>query len=208
MNAIINSPITNDIITNAYSYSSFNELTEELWEKGEVTNQANSESNLNYTKLNLQRTHRWDKRGQVLPEVEMIVNAIKHPQTWLVITEGWCGDSAQILPFINKMAELNPNITLKVILRDEHPHIIDQFLTDGRSRSIPKVVILDTESLEVLGSWGPRPSEVQKNYLLEKEDPEVGSKEASKNLHTFYAKDKGTTSQKEFATVLSELRPT
>ncbi len=208
MNTIITSPITNDIISNAYSYSRFNKLTEELWEQGEVTNHDNSESNLNYTKLNLQRTHRWDKRGQILPEVKTIVDAIERPQTWLTITEGWCGDSAQILPFINKMAELNPNVTLKVILRDEHPEIIDQFLTDGKSRSIPKVVILDTETLEVLGNWGPRPVEMQKTFLSEKADPEVGPKEASKNLHTFYAKDKGTASQKEFAIELSKIGPT
>lgn len=202
MNTTIISPITQDIIDQAYSYAAFNSIVEKLFERDEVTDQNNTESNLNYTKLNIQRTSRWDKRGVILPEVEAIVKKIEKPQTWLVITEGWCGDSAQILPFIHKMAELNPLITLKIIFRKEHPEIMDEFLTDGKSRSIPKIIILDSETLEVLGDWGPRPSETQKRYLEERANPEIGGAEASKNLHTWYARDKGVTAQKEFAQIL------
>ncbi len=202
MSTTIISPITQNVIDEAYSYSTFNSIVEKLFEREEVTDQNNTESNLNYTKLNLQRTSRWDKRGKILPEVEAIVQGIERPQNWLVITEGWCGDSAQILPFINKMAELNPLVELKVILRNEYPEIMDAFLTDGISRSIPKVIVLDTETLEVLGDWGPRPEETQKTYLAEKVNPEIGGKEAAKNLHIWYAKDKGITSQLEFAEIL------
>lgn len=67
-----------------------------------------------------------------------------------MITEGWCGDAAQILPFINKISELNEKIELKLVLRDQHPEVMDEFLTDG-SRSIPKVVVLNKENLDVLG---------------------------------------------------------
>ena len=202
MSTTIISPITQEVIDQAYSYVTFNSIVEKLLERDEVTDENNTESNLNYTRLNLQRTSRWDKRGVILPEVEAVVKEISRPQTWLVITEGWCGDSAQILPFINKMAELNPLISLKVILRKEHPEIMDQFLTDGKSRSIPKIIVLDSETLEVSGDWGPRPSESQKRYLEERANPEIGGKEASKNLHTWYAKDKGVTAQLEFAQIL------
>lgn len=202
MSTTIISPITQDVIDQAYSYSTFNSIVEKLFERDEVTDQNNTESNLNYTKLNIQRSSRWDKRGIILPEVEKVIKDINRPQTWLVITEGWCGDSAQILPFVNKMAELNSLITLKVILRNEYPEVMDAFLTDGKSRSIPKVIVLDTETLEVLGDWGPRPLETHRRYLEEKINPEIGGKEAAKNLHIWYARDKGITSQKEFAAVL------
>lgn len=202
MSTTIISPITQDVIDQAYSYSTFNSIVEKLFERDEVTDQNNTESNLNYTKLNIQRSSRWDKRGIILPEVEEVIRDINRSQTWLVITEGWCGDSAQILPFVNKMAELNPLITLKVILRNEYPEVMDVFLTDGKSRSIPKVIILDTETLEVLGDWGPRPHETHRRYLEERMNPEIGGKEAAKNLHVWYARDKGITSQKEFAAVL------
>ena len=59
---------------------------------------------------------------------------------WLVLTEAWCGDAAQSLPIINKMAEVSDNITLRLILRDENLDVMDQFLQNGRSRSIPKLI--------------------------------------------------------------------
>ncbi len=205
MSTTIISPITQDVIDQAYSYSTFNSIVEKLFERDEVTDQNNTESNLDYTKLNLQRTSRWDKRGKLLPEVEEVVKNISRPQTWLVITEGWCGDSAQILPFINIMAESNPLVDLKIILRNEYPEVMDAFLTDGKSRSIPKVIVLDTETLEVLGDWGPRPLETHRRYLGERANPEIGGKEAAKNLHIWYARDKGITSQKEFTSVLKQI---
>lgn len=200
------SVITPEIIKEAYSYSAFNELTESLVEEGRTTNNDNTEGMLNYTRLNISRTHRWDKRGKISEEIEAVVNSISTRQIWLIITEGWCGDSAQILPFINKMTELNSNIELKVILRDQHPEIMDEFLTDGKSRSIPKVVILDSDSLEVLGSWGPRPIETHRTYLSERVDPEVGGKKAAEHLHIWYARDKGETLQKEFSEVLTSIK--
>jgi len=87
------------------------------------------------------------------------------PLTWLTVTEAWCIDSANSLPVIYKMSEANPNITMKVVLRDEPPEIIDNFLTRG-SRSIPKIICLDTESLVVLGTWGPRPIDLQVKMML------------------------------------------
>lgn len=204
MTTVISS-IDQHIINKAFSYSEFNTHVETLLEKGESTDQKNTESNLGYTRLNVQRTSRWDKRGVLDQEIIDLVKGINFPQTWLVITEGWCGDSAQILPFINKMAELNSKISLKVIIREEHPEIMDEFLTDGKSRSIPKVIILDSDSLGVLSDWGPRPSEIHKTYLEERVDPKIGGKEASKNLHIWYARDKGKTSVKEFASVLKSL---
>ncbi|GAB5409370.1 MAG: thioredoxin family protein [Balneolaceae bacterium] len=199
------SVITPEIIKEAYSYSAFNELTESLVEEGRTTNNDNSEGMLNYTRLNISRTHRWDKRAKISEETNEIIHSVSIKQVWLVITEGWCGDSAQILPFINKMAELNSNIELKIILRDQYPEIMDEFLTDGKSRSIPKVVVLEADSLEVLGSWGPRPVETHKMYLSERVDPEVGGKKAAENLHIWYARDKGVTTQLEFTSFIKEL---
>jgi len=143
--------ITDLVLDKAHTYESYNELIESLFIDQRTTNEDNSESNLNYTKLNIQRTSRWDKRGKLDEELISLVKNISSDQIWLVITEGWCGDSGQVLPFINKIAELNDHIDLKFLLRDENPEVMDEFLTDG-SRSIPKLIILDKESLNVLGS--------------------------------------------------------
>ncbi|MBO6795127.1 MAG: thioredoxin family protein [Balneolaceae bacterium] len=205
MDTIKQSSITSEIIDQAMDYEAFNKLTTELFDEGRTTNDDNSESMLNYTKLNIQRTHRIDKRGVISDETKAIIEEINTDQVWLVITEGWCGDSAQLLPYVKKMADLNDHIELKIIIRDKYPQVMDEFLTDGKSRSIPKVIILDKHTLEVLGSWGPRPAEVHQKYLAEKLDPEVGGTLASQNLHTFYARDKGAILQVEFRALLKSI---
>lgn len=203
MTSDINSPITSELIKDSYTYAEYNRHIEELFAKGCTTNNDNCESMLGYTKLNIQRVDRWDAKAVLSDETIQFIDAIDRPLTWLVLSEGWCGDSAQILPFINKMAELNDKIELNVILRDENPEVIDQFLTNGTSRSIPIVAILDSVNLEILGKWGPRPLDIHEKYLAERNDPEIGGAEASKNLHVWYARDKGKVIQKEFLKVLN-----
>lgn len=195
-------PISQDTINHGFTYSEFSLKVEQLLAEGKATDGDTSESMLNYTKLNIQRTNRWDKRAVLGDELVHTIQSLERKLSWVVLTEGWCGDSAQILPFINKMAELSDNIELRIILREEHPEVMDQFLTDGKSRSIPKLIILDTETLEVLGDWGPRPLEIHASYLAERVDANVGGKIATQNLHLWYARDKGKVVQEELNTLL------
>ncbi len=195
--------ITRELLEKAFTYKTYNELIQDLYAEGRTTNDDNSESQLNYTKLNLQRISRWDKRAKLDPELQKAAENISQKSTWLVITEGWCGDAAQILPFINKVAELNDHIELKLILRDQYPEIMDEFLTNG-SRAIPIIVMMDSDSLEILGVWGPRPEVIQKEYLAKKRDPGYENEKASEDLHLWYAKDKGRTTQQELKTLLEE----
>lgn len=189
--------ITKEILDKAYNYEAYKELIEDLFSENRTTNEDNSESQLNYTKLNIQRIARWDKRAKLSEELNSEIEKINKDQIWLVITEGWCGDAAQILPFINKMTELSNHIELKLILRDQNPEVMDEFLTDG-TRSIPKVVVLDKKSLDVLGSWGPRPAVVHSDYVQKRRDEDYDNKKAAEELHLWYAKDRGKQLQKEF----------
>src|SRR6185369_12151182 len=61
----------------------------------------------------------------------------------LVITEDWCGAAIASLPFVIKLAETVPTIETRIFLRDENADLMDQFLKDGRYRSIPVFVFLD-----------------------------------------------------------------
>lgn len=153
MSTIKESVITHKIIEEALEYEAFNLLTNTLFDESRTTNDDNSEGMLEYTKLNIQRTNRIDKRGVIREDIQSLIRQISGNQIWLVITEGWCGDSAQILPYIKKMTEFAENIELRIILRDKYPEVMDAFLTDGKSRSIPKVIVLDAQTLEVLGEW-------------------------------------------------------
>src|SRR5690606_10978713 len=128
-------------------------VNELVAEKG-TTGSEQSEERISYTKLNASRMRRLDKTT-VIPRTDIeAFRGCAEKQTWLVLLESWCGDAAQAIPVLNKIAQEVPAIDLKILLRDENPELMNLFLTDG-SRSIPKLIVLD-EAYGVVGSWGPR----------------------------------------------------
>lgn len=193
--------ITQELVNKAMTYEQYRSLIDELLEDGLTTGPKQNEAMLNYGKLNQKRMKKWEKIARITPELQERLLDIKRPVTWLVLTEGWCGDAAQNLPLINKMAELNPMINLRLILRDENLEVMDEFLTDG-GRSIPKLIVLDPESLAVLGSWGPRPAPMQKLVMDNKVSKEKNYGELNEVMHLWYAKDRGITVQNEFLAIL------
>lgn len=190
-------------IDSAMDYPAYRKLIDHLLQEGKVTGPQQSESLAAYTRLNVQRMQRIDKTIQLLPELSTALQNITTPQTWLVITEGWCGDASQIVPVLHAMAEQNPAIQLKLVLRDENLPLMDQYLTDGTSRSIPKLIVLDTETLEEKFNWGPRPTVLQELYKkMRAEGMDYGA--ISQELHGWYAKDKTQSTQRELLKLLIE----
>ena len=202
--------IEKSILENAFTYKAYRQLITDLFDQQKSTVEDHSEAMLHYTKLNISRMNRLDKRSRLTEITTQQLANINRPTTWLVITEGWCGDAAQIVPVLNHMALVNEKITLRFILRDKNVAVIDAYLTNG-ARAIPKILVLDTETSEVLTTWGPRPAEVQQLVLAAKakslatEDlvlREQISSKAAEQLHLWYAKDKTKTIQQEFLEVL------
>ncbi len=153
----------------------------------------------NFTKLNQRRTIRILKTYKPSDEIKNAVSRIKDKQTWLIITEDWCGDSAQNIPYLFKMVEENENIEFKIIYRDENLDIIDKYLTNG-GRAIPKIVGFDNAGNELF-QWGPRP-EVAKQLVKNWKKEGFAPPEFNEKLHFWYAKDKGKTLEKEFVELL------
>ena len=159
------------------------------------TSGAQKEDLIHYTKLNAHRSKRITKTATILPDLAEKVKALPK-QTWLLITETWCGDAANSVPLIAKLAELNQNIDLKVVLRDENTDLMDQFLTKG-GRSIPKLIGLD-EELNVLFDWGPRPQEAQDLYWNWRESEDrIPYSEFHVVMQKWYNDNKGEAIQHE-----------
>lgn len=154
----------------------------------------------NYTKLNWSRNNRWMKRFEVSAELKEKINAIAQPQTWILITEPWCGDAAHSVPQIAKIAELNPQITLDIQLRDTEPFLIDQYLTNG-GKSIPKLIVRDAAGKDIF-VWGPRPDALQDLFFKLKEEGKE-FEEIKEFIQKWYNDDKGDELQKEFLKGLS-----
>ncbi|HEV3326374.1 MAG TPA: thioredoxin family protein [Puia sp.] len=182
----------------AISYEAYKQLVDELLAAGKSTGPDQSEAMLHYSQLNQQRMHRVEKTIQLLPEVREMMSGVSKRQVWLVLTEGWCGDASQSLPVMQALAGLNPMISIRVLLRDENLSLMDRYLTNGVSRSIPKLIALDPDTGEELFTWGPRPSAFQESFYGMREEG-LPHEVIVEELQRWYNKDKTVTIQRELA---------
>jgi hypothetical protein len=156
-----------------------------------------------YTKLNAQRMRRLRKTTRLTPALTEALAQVKRPQLWLGLTEAWCGDAAQNLPVLFAMSEATPQVELRLLYRDEHPELMDQFLTEG-ARSIPKLIALDRESGELLGTWGPRPAPVQDQVIAYKAAPHAPYEVFVQEVQHWYNQDKTQALQSEMVALLAQ----
>lgn len=187
--------ITQKDLDKSMSFNEYYQLVEELAKNGRTTGYEQSESLINYTKLNFSRMKRILKTTTIANEVSDTVDCLSDKLTWVILTESWCGDAAQNMPVFAKISEANPNITLKVLLRDDNESIMNQYLTNG-GKSIPKLICID-ENYNELGTWGPRPKYLQDWLYKEKANPTMEMSELKEQFQVWYTKDKGQTLQRE-----------
>lgn len=190
-------------LNNSFTYAAFRAYVTEALQNNPEKLQLSADY-LPYAELNEARLHRLDKTLQVEPEVALVMENLSKDYLWLVISESWCGDAAQSVPMLNKMATITDKVELKIIFRDQNLDLMDQYLTNG-GRAIPKLLIVDKETLEVLGDWGPRPAdavELVNNYKAEHgkfdEDGIIA-------LNKWYTKNKGQQVQQEVAALMTSI---
>ena len=155
-----------------------------------------------FTRLNLHRAQRIARTYKMDPELARLIDGIARPQLWMVLTEPWCGDSAQCLPYIALLADRNPRIDLRLLLRDDNLDIMDLYLTNG-TRSIPLLVAFADDGSELF-RWGPRPVAAQEAFAAAKaaglEKPQILEK-----LHLWYGRNRGQALEAEFIALLGEV---
>lgn len=187
-------------LENTYSYSNYKALIKELLAEEKSTGPNQSKDLTNYSLLNDKRMKRLDKTLKISEKTQVEISKIVAPETWLVLTEGWCGDAAQNLPVIDKMASLNKNIELKLVLRDENVALMDLFLTNG-GKAIPKLIRLDKD-LNVLNIWGPRPKVAAKMVADYKAKHGILDAAFKQDLQIWYNKNKGQSTQNDFVEMI------
>lgn len=190
----------------ALSYGEYRNLIDSLVATDKTTGENQSEKLLEFTKLNVHRMKRLDKTIQLTVEDANRISNNNRTYKWLLIGDAWCGDCAQIIPVINKIAEhSNGKIQLRIISRDTLPQLIESFLTNG-AKAIPKLLLFNNESKEVIGSWGPRPKPAQEIMLNWKVNSDkISWEDFEKNLHLWYTKDKGLTIIDELMELINKL---
>ncbi|MBC5775482.1 thioredoxin family protein [Pontibacter sp. KCTC 32443] len=194
--------ITPAHLEQAMDYTQYVTFTEQLLSENKTTGTNHSADLVEYTRMNLHRMRRGEKSCVLTSELLDTLQSIDREMVWVVITEAWCGDAAQNLPGIVKIAEASPLIDVKFLMRDEHLDVMDAYLTNG-GRSIPKLIALDAETLEELGTWGPRPEPAQQ-LVLDAKAQKMDFKEMAEKLHGWYGKDRSRTLQQEFVPLIRE----
>ncbi len=188
-----------DSIQNTISYTAYRDLVAGLAKEGKSTGENQTEALTNYTMLNDRRMKRLDKTLKF--DVDTLPKVVNET-TWIVLTESWCGDAAQTMPVMHKIAEADPKLNFKVLLRDENLELMNQFLTNG-GMSIPKLIAVDNASGKVIGNWGPRPSVATKMAADYKQEHGKLTPEFKQDLQLWYTKDKGQNTVEDLKALLT-----
>lgn len=188
-----------------YTYTEYRKLVADLLKEGKSTGVEQSEDLTHYSYLNNTRMNRLDKTINISEENIIQLKSLQNKFIWLVISEGWCGDAAQLLPIFNKMSQLSEGkIELKIVLRDENLDLMDCFLTQN-ARAIPKLIVVDKETSAVLMHWGPRPKAATDLIVDYKKEHGIIDEAIKTELQLWYLHDKGITAQNEIMAMMLEI---
>jgi hypothetical protein len=181
----------------SHSYAEYRKLVSDLLRDEKSTGKEQSPELTNYSGLNETRMNRLEKTMKISEETIQKLKSFKNEYIWLVLSEGWCGDAAQLLPIFNRMAnESDGNVELKIVLRDENEELMDLFLTN-KNRAIPKLIIINRNTGGVLSHWGPRPKGASDLIVNYKKEHGTIDETAKTDLQMWYLHDKGESTQNE-----------
>lgn len=194
------------LIDRLFTWQEYLDYSSQLFKKDHRTTSEsetyNSEEILDYTRLNFARIKRVGKKLQLSEEIKETITKLPVKLRWIMLVESWCGDVAQVGPVIAEIAASSDLIEFSLVLRDKNIDLMDQFLTNG-GRSIPKLICLNPDTYQVIGSWGPRPQilqELMNGWASE----EITLMQKAERLHKWYANDHTINTQAELNTTLNE----
>ena len=189
-------------LASSMSYEEFMNVMKKMVALKTNTGAIQNEALTNFTLLNDVRMKRVEKTLQIPKEIQALFSSYPGNQTWLVITESWCGDAAQSLPIMHQLVSLSKGIDLRIVLRDDHLELMDAFLIN-EARSIPVLIVVDNKTKEIVSTWGPRPSMATTMVNTFKQTYGKLTSEFKKELQVWYNKDKGQNIMEDLAKLIN-----
>ncbi|PKH66529.1 thioredoxin family protein [Flavobacterium sp. ALD4] len=189
----------------SHSYSEYRKLVVDLLKEEKSTGSEQSSALTNYSLLNETRMDRLEKTLKIPQEYAQSLKSLKNEYIWMVISEGWSTDAAELLPVFDKMvSEADGKIDIKIVLRDENKELMNLFLTN-KAKSIPKLIVINKETGGALAHWGPRPkgaADLIDNY---KKEHGTLDETAKTDLQLWFFHDKGLSTQSEVIDMMLDL---
>ena len=198
----MNNTITQKLLNEkSLSYEDYIKLTEEIVAGKNEDEIYKNEKMLNYTKDNLARMNNITSMLNIDKRLYNELQQMQEKQIWVCITEPWCGDASQIVPALYLIASCSANIEFRILLRDANEEVMNNYLTNG-GKSIPKLIILNSDTLEEIDRWGPRPAVVQKIVQEQKDDTIISFGDKVRMIHSWYNENQSKDLQEEFITIV------
>jgi thiol-disulfide isomerase/thioredoxin len=189
----------------SYSYAEYRKLISDLLRIEKSTGREQSAELTLYSGLNETKMYRWDKIMKVPKEIIQHLKSLKNEYIWLVISESWCDDCAELLPILNSMSShAKGKVDLKIVLRDENEDLMGLFLTN-KKRAIPKLIIINRETGGVLAHWGPRPKAATNLIANYKKEYSSFDEAGERELQIWYLHDKGESALNEIIELMLDL---
>jgi hypothetical protein len=190
---------------NSHSYTEYRKMVSDLLRDERSTGNEQSAKLTNCSGLNQTRMSFLEKTIKIPEGIIQSLRSLKNEYIWLVITEGWSRDAAQVLPVLNEMArESKGKVDVKIVLRNENEELMGLFLTN-KKRSIPKLIVINRETGGMLARWGPRPkgaSDLINDYIKEHGSIDEA---VEMQLQIWYLHDKGQSIQNEIIGMMLDL---
>ena len=194
---IMPSVISSSVLHQTISWPEYYAIAKGYIESDEKPELYRNEKMLRYTADNIRRMDHVLQAINIESKLYNLLTSMQTDLTWVVLTSPWCGDASQVVPVLYTIASCSERIAYRILMSDEHPEIMNAYLTDG-SQSIPKLICLKTETLEELGTWGPRPAALQQIVLENKDRSDISFGAKVRMVHDWYANDKTQSIQEEF----------
>lgn len=191
-------------IQKGIDYTTYRQLIVDLLKEGKSTGTTENPDYFGFSELNNSRMNRLDKTIKILENHQNQLIKLSKKITFLVISEGWCGDAAQIVPVINKLTNCSENINLKMVIRDDNSELMDLFLTNG-NKAIPMLLIINSETNELISKWGPRPQIARQMVVDYKTLHGVIDADFKVQLQNWYNADKGIEIQNEIMQLMQQV---
>ena len=139
-------------------------------------------------------------RASVPDDIATRLHAVGPGWHLLVLSADWCADAVSSLPWVEALAAATPNVAMRILDRDANLDLMDAHLTNGRSRSIPVVILYDAQGVE-RGWWGPRPSALQA-WVMSPEAQAMPAPERFAEQRRWYVADGGRSTLEELTALI------
>ena len=151
-----------------------------------------------------QRKDQWHGNyGRAAVPDALLARATRVTGTWnvLVVAVDSCSDSVSTIPYIAKLVESLPNVTLRIVDSKVGKEVMEQHRTPDNRAATPTVILLDSTFTE-RGCWIERPRELQAKIAGEKQKDKDA--DVFEGKMAWYEKDAGASTLAEFVEMIEK----